>query len=162
MSKNLQNVLLGLALLIGSGVATWLFLPMAAEPVDIRLPEWVFQTVIQPFSIGPITLGPIQAGHLLLLIVLIAAGAPFAGLVMGLIVRWLSGIVPAGVSSPAPAAAAARKPAAPVTTTETAGEATGAELPASQKLLWSALILAAIVAIVFLMIQVLPPGFTLF
>jgi len=161
VSKNLQSLLLAVIVVIGSGVATWLFLPMTVEPVEqTRIPDWVFQVVIESIRIGPIAIGPIQAGHLLLVIVLIAAGAPFAGLVMGLIVRWLSRIVPtdAPVTS-APAAKSAARPAAVAASTEEIAEA---ETPLRQRLVWWGAIVAAIGAIVFLIIQVLPPGFTLF
>lgn len=145
MSKNL---LAGLFVLLAAGIATWLFLPLATAPVETG--------ALPPPVIVPI--GPIQV-DLMLVVLVIAAGVPAAGLAMGLLVRWLSGKVPAGASTPA---ASARKPEAVASQAATSEMAAGAELPLVQKLgLWFA-ILITLGLIVFLIGQVLPPGFTLF
>ncbi len=142
-----RNLLAGLFVLLAVGIATWLFLPLAVEPVETG--------ALPPPVIVPI--GPFQV-DLMLIVVVIAAGVPAAGLAMGLLVRWLGGKVPSGVSTPA---ASVRKPGAVAAqaTTEMAAET---ELLPVQKLgLWL-LILIALGFMVFLIGQVLPPGFTLF
>ena len=144
-----KNVLAGLFILLASGFATWLFLPLATEPVEIApLPE----SLVVP-------IGPIQV-NLTLIVLFIAGGAPFAAVVMALLVRWLSSLVPADASAGAqPPARKAAPAAAPVATAEAAPQQ---ELPLTQKLVWLAVIVVAIGAIVGLTLQVLPPGFTLF
>lgn len=143
-----KNLLGGLVVLLAAGIATWLFLPLAAEPVE--------SGVLPPPVIVPI--GPIQV-DLMLVIIVIAAGVPAAGLAMGLLVRWLSGKVPAGASTPA---APIRRQEAGMAQAATSGMAAEADLPFVQKLgLWL-LILITLGLIGFLISQVLPPGFTLF
>jgi hypothetical protein len=147
-----KNFLFGLVLLVGAGFAAWLFLPMTNVPAQI--PPAPTATLVVP-------IGPIQV-NLMLVVFFIAAGTPFAAAVMGLVVRWLSRIVNVAASTPAAPAAPARKsPAAPAAATA-AEAAVEQELPIAQKLVWLALILIAIGVMVFFVLQVLPPGFTLF
>ena len=147
MSKNL---LAGLFILLASGIATWLFLPAATAPaLATPLPET--STIV--------SIGPIQV-NLMLIVLLVAGGTPFAAVGMAVLVRWLSSIVPTDVAARAPAPVRKTAPAAtPAVATEAASEQ---ELPLRQKLVWLGLIVVAISVMVFLTLQVLPPGFTLF
>jgi hypothetical protein len=143
-----KNLLAGLFVLLAAGIATWLFLPLATAPVETG--------ALPPPVIVPI--GPIQV-DLMLIVLLIAAGVPAAGLAMGLLVRWLSGKVPAGASTPA---APVRKPKAVASQAATAEMAAETDLPFVQKVgLWF-LILITLGLMLVLIGQVLPPGFTLF
>ena len=96
----------------------------------------------------------------MLIVLLVAGGTPFAAVGMAVLVRWLSSIVPRDVAASAPAPVRKTAPAAtPAVATEAASEQ---ELPLRQKLVWLGLIVVAISVMVFLTLQVLPPGFTLF
>ena len=145
MSKNL---LAGLFILLASGIATWLFLPAATAPaLATPLPET--STIV--------SIGPIQV-DLVLIMLLIAGGTPFAAVVMAVLVRWLSSIVPTDAATSAPTPTRKAAPAA-----APAAEAVPEpEMPLTQKLVWLGLIVVAISVMVFLTLQVLPPGFTLF
>ena len=147
MSKNL---LAGLFILLASGIATWLFLPAATAPaLATPLPET--STIV--------SIGPIQV-DLVLIMLLIAGGTPFAAVGMAVLVRWLSSIVPTHATTSAPAPARKTAPAAaPAAAAEAVPEQ---ELPLTQKLVWLGLIVVSIGVMVFLTLQVLPPGFTLF
>lgn len=151
MSKNTLNVLTGLFIILASGFATWLLLPSATAPVQINpLPN----SVVVP-------IGPLQV-NLMLVVLLVAGGVPAAGIAMGLFVRWLSSKVPQGASSPS--ASPARKPAGSASVSPAAANVTESEdtMPLTQKLGWLALIVLALGGAVLLLVQVLPPGFTLF
>lgn len=146
MSKNL---LAAIFVLVASGIATWLFLPLAIAPATTA-PLRPTTTVVP--------IGPIQV-DLTLVLLLIAAGVPFAAIVMAVLVRFLSGLAPAGASTPAVASASASRAAAPA---QAAASTEEEEEPFSRKLPWLLLALVAIAVFVVLLIQVLPPGFTLF
>jgi len=141
-----KNVLAGIAVLLASGFATWLFLPLVSEPAETPPPP---EPVI-------VQIGPIQV-NAILFVLFFAAGVPFMGLVMAVVLRWLGKFVPAGASTPAPARASRASSPAP------AGEVTATQdLSLAQKAaLWLVIVLAAGM-IVFFLWQVLPPGFTLF
>jgi len=143
-----KNILAGLLVLIASSVATWLFLPLAATPATPAL--------LKPTT-TVVPIGPIQV-DLTLVLLFVAAGAPAAAIVMAVLVRFLSRLVPAGAATPA--AAPARRAAAPAQAPAPAS--TEEEEPFSKKLPWLLLALVAIAVFVLLLIQVLPPGFTLF
>ncbi|MGH2593436.1 MAG: hypothetical protein ACRDGG_07985, partial [Anaerolineae bacterium] len=102
---------------------------------------------------------PIQV-DLVLIVLLIAGGTPFAAVGMAVLVRWLSRIVPTDVAASAPASV--RKTAAAATPAVVTEAASEQELTLRQKLVWLALAVVAIGAIVLLMLQFLPPDFTLF
>lgn len=141
-----KNMLAGLFVLLAAGFATWLFLPLTTASVE---PATTPPPVIVP-------IGPIQV-DLMLVVLFIAGGAPFAGLMMGLLVRWLGGKVPPGAATPAPRLVQKQAPDALASVSSEE-----AELPLLQKLgLWL-LILIMLGVIGFLVLQVLPPGFTLF
>ncbi len=141
-----RNVLAGIAILLASGFATWLFLPLVSEPAETPPPP---EPVI-------VQIGPIQV-NAMLFVLFFAAGVPFMGLVMAVILRWLGKFVPTGASTPAHARAARASSPTP------AGEVTATQdLSLMQKAaLWLVIVLAAGM-IVFFLWQVLPPGFTLF
>ena len=145
MSKNL---LAGLFILLASGIATWLFLPAATAPaLATPLPET--STIV--------SIGPIQV-NLMLIVLLVAGGTPFAAVGMAVLVRWLSSIVPTDAAASAPV-----RKTAPAATPAVAPEAASEqELSLRQKLVWLVLAVVAIGAIVLLMLQFLPPDFTLF
>ena len=149
-NKNLLNVIAGMCVLVASGVATWLFFPTASAPYR---PSPVPQTPLV------VAIGPFQV-NLMLILLVVAGGAPFAGMVMALLVRWLSRIAAEGAAaaSAAAAPASAKRPAA-APAPEAVEEK---EVPLAQKLVWWVAILVAVGAMVVLVWQVLPPGFTLF
>ncbi|HKZ85100.1 MAG TPA: hypothetical protein VJ793_15725 [Anaerolineae bacterium] len=142
-----KNVLVGIAILLASGFATWLFLPMVSEPLA-ETPPPPEPVIVQ--------IGPIQV-NMMLFVLFFAAGVPFMGLVMAVVLRWLGKFVPAGASTPAPSRAARASSPAP------AGEVTATQdlSLAQQAALWLVIVLAFGVILFFLW-QVLPPGFTLF
>jgi dipeptide/tripeptide permease len=147
VSNSVKNALAALFVLIASGVATWLFLPLVNQPIDFA----------PPLDMPVVAIGPIQV-NLMLVVLLVAGGAPAAGLAMGLFVRWLSSKVPRDASTPPPTPAkkqAAAESAAPASEVE-------ADLSLGRKLGLLALILVAIGATVVFFVLVLPPGFTLF
>lgn len=151
MTKNTMNLLIAAFILVASGIATWIFLPALAAPVpEIRLPATSLVVSIGPFQV-----------NLMLLILLIAAGTPFAAAVMGLLVRWLGGLssAPAG-TTPAPATPARK--ATPAASVAPAAVVEEREVPLVQKLIWWVVIVIALGLLVLLIFQVLPPGFTLF
>lgn len=150
-----KNILAGIVVLIAAGVATWLFLPaVAAEPPPLAQPA---SSTLVPIEIGPIKIDRFDT---MLIVFFLAAGAPFAGLVMGLLVRWLGSKVPSGATATAPSGAATvRKTVAAMDSPEAVADA---ELPLVQRLGWLALAAIAAGAIVFLIWQVLPPDFALF
>ncbi|HLF26859.1 MAG TPA: hypothetical protein VJG32_11025 [Anaerolineae bacterium] len=144
MSKNL---LVGLGVLFAVGFATWLLLPAVTAPATVApIPN---TSLVVP-------IGPLQV-NLMLIVLFIAGGTPFAAVFMALLVRWFSSKVPTNV---APAASTRRAPATPAAAP--AAETAAEELPLAQKLLWWGLSLVGLGAVVFLILQVLPPGFTLF
>ncbi len=150
-----KNILAGMVVLIAAGAATWLFLPaVALQPLPPAQPA---SNTLVPIEIGPIKIDRFDT---MLVVFFLAAGAPFAGLVMGLLVRWLGDKVPSGATATASSgAAAARKTVAAVNRAEVVADV---ELPLAQRLGWLALVAIAVGAIVFLVWQVLPPDFALF
>ena len=149
-NKNLLNVIAGVFVLVASGVATWLFIPAASAPYR---PSALPQTPLV------VSIGPFQV-NLMLIVLIVAGGAPFAAIVMALLVRWLGRIAAEGAAaaSAGTAPAPAKRPAA-ASAPEAAKEK---ELPLAQQLVWWVVILVAVGAMVVLIWQVLPPGFTLF
>ena len=150
-----KNILAGIGVLIAAGVATWLFLPaLTVQPLPPAQPA---SNTLVPLEIGPIKIDRFDT---MLVVFFLAAGAPFAGLVMGLLVRWLGGKVPSDAIAATPSgAAAARKTVAAMDNAEVVADV---ELPLVQRLGWLALVAIDVSAIVFLIWQVLPPDFTLF
>ncbi len=142
-----KNVLAGILLLLASGFMTWLLLPLATAPVEIAsLPD------PDPFVVP---IGPFQV-NLMLIVLFIAGGTPFAAVGMALFVRWLSGIVPADITTSAPAPA--RKAATAAASAAAAEAKPVQELSPARKLMWLAIIVAAIGAIVFFtLLVVMPP-----
>ena len=147
-----RNVLAGILLVLASGFATWLLLPLATEPVEIAsLPD------PDPFVVP---IGPFQV-NLMLIVLLIAAGTPFAAVVMAVLVNWLSRIVTVEATTSAPAPV--RKAAPPAAPDESETAASEQELSLTQKLMWLGIIGVAIAAIIFFaLLVVLPPGLRLF
>ena len=145
-----KNVLAGLFILVGSGIATWLFLPQANAP-------------FAPAALKPATtivsIGPFQV-DLVLIVLFVAAGTPFAAVGMALLVRFLSGLAPAGAAASAPSIPAPARKAAPAPASTAAADEE--DTPFSQQLPWLAAIIVASGILVFILIQFLPPGFTLF
>lgn len=144
-----RNVAAGLVVLVASGIATWLFLPLASAP---------FAAAALKPSTTIVSIGPVQV-DLVLIVVLVAAGTPFAAVIMAVLVRFLSSLVPLDVSTAAPVAQPPPRKAAPARASQTADEE---DIPFLQKLPWLALIVVALGALVLLLVQFLPPGFTLF
>jgi hypothetical protein len=139
-----KNVLAGIVILLASGFATWLFLPMVGEPLA-ETPPPPEPVIVQ--------IGPIQV-NAMLFVLFFAAGVPFMGSAMAIVLRWLGKFVPAGASTPAPSRASSPAPAGEVTATR--------DLSLVQKAaLWLVIVLAVGVMLIFLW-QVLPPGFTVF
>jgi hypothetical protein len=171
-------VLAGLFVLLASGVATWLLLPLVtAPPVSAPLPEASYIVPIGPLPILGITLHL----NLLLIILFVAAGTPIAAIAMGLLVRWLGSKVPAEATLKA-AASAPRASGSPgriarllhpvvqglssvrarlAAMSDRAGAALQRVPVARAVILW-VLIVIGLAATVVMFIQVLPPGFTLF
>jgi hypothetical protein len=150
VSNTTKNVLIGLSILIASGVATWLFLPIATAPP--------LETPLKPSS-TMVQFGPIQF-DLMLLVVFVALGAPFAAIGMALLVRFLSSLVPPNAAAISAAASApARKPAAPAQPVTSPVEE---DTSRRDRLVWLGLIVVALVVVAFLALQFLPPGFMLF
>ncbi len=147
-----KNVLAGLFIVLASGIATWLFLPLAQTPVEVA-----------PVPDIPLVvpIGPIQV-NLMLIVLLIAAGTPVAAIVLGLLLSWLGSKVPTDAASATTSASAAPVRKAAAAPAATAEAAVDAELPRAQRLGLLLLMLVAIGASVFFIVQVLPPGFTLF
>lgn len=143
-----KNVLAGIAILLASGFATWLFLPMVSESLA-ETPPPPEPVIVQ--------IGPIQV-NMMLFVLFFAAGVPFMGLVMAVVLRWLGKFVPARASTPAPAPTSRKsQPSAP------AAQATAQpDLPLVQKAILMLVMLGAIGFIVYLLSLVLPPGFTVF
>ena len=142
-----KNVLAGIAILLASGFATWLFFPLVNQP-PAEAPAQPEPVIVQ--------IGPIQV-NAMLLVLFFAAGVPIMGLAMAVVLRWLGKFVPAGASTPAPARAARTSSPAP------SGEAAATrDLTLVQKAaLWLVIVLA-VGLMLFLLWQVLPPGFTFF
>ncbi len=69
MSKNVMNLLAGLFVLMASAVATWLFLPALSAP---------YAATALPQTSLVVSIGPFQV-NLMLIVLFVAAGAPFAG-----------------------------------------------------------------------------------
>ena len=142
-----KNVLAGLAILLASGFATWLFLPAVNQPAPETPP-------LEPVIVQ---IGPIQF-NAMLFVLFFAAGVPIMGLAMAVVLRWLGQFVPAGASTPAPASTP-RKPQPPAPAAQATAQP---DLPLVQKAIWWLAMLVAIGAIVVLLWQVLPPDFMLF
>ena len=142
-----KNVLAGLAILLASGFATWLFLPMVSEPLA-ETPPPPEPVIVQ--------IGPIQV-NMMLFVLFFAAGVPFMGLVMAVVLRWLGKFVPAGASTPAPARSARGSSPAP-----TVEDVATRDMPLAQKMALLLVSALALGAMLFFLWQVLPPGFTLF
>jgi len=146
-----KNVLTGLFILLASAFATWLFLPLANAQVEVA-----------PISDTPLVvpIGPLQV-NLMLIVLFIAAGTPAAALVMGVLMSWMGSKVPADAAARTSAKAAPARKTADASKVA-AGAAVEAELPLAQKLGLLLLMLVAIGVTLVFVVQVLPPGFTLF
>lgn len=146
-----MNLLAGLFILMASAVATWLLLPALSAP---------YAATALPQTSLVVSIGPFQV-NLMLIVLFVAAGAPFAAIVMALLVRWLSSIAvaPGGATASVATAPAKKAAAAPAASVEAVEQK---ELSPGQKLMWSAAILVALAVIVVLIRIVLPPGFALF
>ena len=141
-----KNVLVGIAILLASGFATWLFLPVVSQP----LPE------TPPLEPVIVQIGPIQVDAMLF-VLFFAAGVPFMGLVMAVVLRWLGKFVPAGGATPAPARSARASSPAPAVE-----DVATRDMPLAQKMVLLLVSVLALGAMLFFLWQVLPPGFTLF
>ena len=153
-----RSVTAAILVLLVAGFATWLLLPLTSEPANVQLPPTTFITQVGPFEV-----------NWMLLVLLVALGAPMPALMLALLLRWF-GSKAAGGATPAlegegkPVARAARAPVkAAAAATMTQGATVAAqELSTAQKLMFGLAIVVAIVVLVALMILILPPGFRLF
>lgn len=143
-----KSMFSAILVLLVAGFATWLFLPLANESVEVVLPETTFVTEVGPFQV-----------NWMLIVLLVAAGTPLMAGVMGLVMYWLGGKSSGGVTpdlqvKSTPKASAGAGAAEVVVATQ--------ELSLGGKLAAGFAILISIAVLALFVYLILTPGIRLF